>query len=103
MYITIKGTVYEKVRRVSFAGSGGAAFLCEALPAGLDEPGVIRVYRDDGFLLREDDAGEYARVTSQAGALLLTNEQLPEPVAEPEETVSADEIEQAMREGVNSI
>ena len=103
MYITINGARYGNVSRAVFPGSGNVVFLGESIPAGLDAPGVIAVYRDDGFLLREDDAAKYSRISSQAGALLLTNQPLPEPVAEPDETLTADEVETAIAEGVNGI
>ena len=103
MYITIKGNKYADVRRAAFPGSGNIAFIGDSIPAGLDAPGVIGVYRDDGFLLREDDAAQFQRVASQAGALLLTNQPLPEPTVEQEETATVGEIEEAIAEGVNAV
>lgn len=103
MYITIQGSTYADARRVMFPGSGNVAFIGESIPAGLDAPGVIGVYRDDGFLLREDDAAQFNRVSSQAGALLLTNRPLPEPTVVQEETATVEEIEQAIAEGVNGV
>ena len=103
MYITILGGTYANVRRAAFRGSGNVAFIGESIPAGLDAPGVIGVYRDDGFLLREDDAAQFQRVASQAGALLLTNQPLPEPTVVQEETATVEEIEEAIAEGVNAV
>lgn len=103
MYITIQGNTYVNVRRVVFPGSGNVAFIGDSIPAELDAPGVIGVYRDDGFLLREDDAAEFERISSQAGALLLTNQPLPEPTVEQDETATVGEIEQAIAEGVNGV
>ena len=39
----------------------------------------------------------------QAGALLLTNQPLPEPTVEQDETATVGEIEQAIAEGVNGV
>ena len=44
--------------------------------------GPIQMYRDDGFLMAEDDTGDYARQTYAGGTLTMTN--VPEPEA-PEE------------------
>lgn len=103
MYITIQGNTYANVRRVVFPGSGNVAFIGESIPAGLDAPGIISVYRDDGFLLRQDDSSKFARIASQNGALLLTNQPLPEPTSELDETLTPSELEQAIAEGVNGV
>lgn len=103
MYITTQGNEYTNVRRVLFTGSGNVAFIGDSIPAGLDAPGVIGVYRDDGFLLREDDSAQFQRISSQEGALLLANQPLPEPTSELEEALAPNEIEQAITEGVNNI
>lgn len=103
MYITIQGNTYANVRRVVFPGSGNVAFIGESIPAGLDAPGIISVYRNDDFLLRQDDSSKFARIASQNGALLLTNQPLPEPTSELDETLTPSEIAQAIAEGVNSV
>lgn len=103
MYITTNGNRYDGIRRLEFAAAGSIAYTGESIPAGLDAPGLISVYRDDGFLLRQDDAADFMRTVSQAGALVLANSPLPEPVTEPDETLSADEVAEAIAEGVNSI
>ena len=38
------------------------------------------MYRDDGFLMSEDDAGDYARQTYAGTLLTLTNKPEPVPV-----------------------
>ena len=103
MYIMIQGNTYANVRRVVFPGSGNVAFIGESIPAGLDALGVISVYRDDGFLLRQDDSSKFARIASQNGALLLTNQPLPEPTSELDETLTPSELEQVIAEGVNGV
>lgn len=50
--------------------------------------GVISMYRDDGFLLSEDNADNYERKYLSGAMLVLTNEPEPEPDPEPEPTPS---------------
>ena len=48
--------------------------------------GIISMYRDDGFLLSEDNADNYERKYLSGAMLVLTNEPEPEPDPEPEPT-----------------
>ena len=45
--------------------------LPEKFPAPVDAP--VRLCRDDGFVLREDDPAGYLRQTFAGGVLTLTN------------------------------
>ena len=50
--------------------------------------GVIALCADDGFVLREDNCGDFLRVVLTADSLTLTNEPEPAPVPEPEPDTS---------------
>ena len=54
--------------------------------------GKIELYADTDFLLREDNTGDYLRQTFENNTLTLTNVPEPQPVEEPEPSVS--ELEQ---------
>ncbi len=81
MYITINGTKYENARRVQAAQR--VTYVASELTEGLPAEGSIGEYRDDGFLLREVEAGGYARQISRAGVLILTNEPEVQSASEP--------------------
>lgn len=80
MYISYKSTEYPCGARV------GATMAYTGLPEDFPAPveDVIILYRDDGFELRRDDPGDYARQTFEGGTLTLTNEPEPTPSPEPE-------------------
>ncbi len=61
--------------------------LPEEFPAPVDGP--VKLCRDDGFVLREDDPAGYLRQTFAGGVLTLTN--MPEPAAEAPEEVPAEQ------------
>lgn len=67
--------------------------LPEEFPAPVDGP--VKLCRDDGFVLREDDPAGYLRQTFAGGVLTLTN--TPEPEAEdpgePPEELPPSELE----------
>lgn len=52
-------------------------------PNPVEVTGKIQMYRDDGFLLSEDNADEYARQTYAGTILTLTNKPVPVPVIPP--------------------
>jgi hypothetical protein len=51
------------------------------MPEPTTVSGTIGMYRNDGFLMSEDNAGKFARKVYSGTVLLLTN--LPEPSIEP--------------------
>lgn len=89
MYISINGTTYPEAKRAK--GARSVSYLAEGLSEGLTAEGVIATYRDDGFLLCEDNTEDYARQEARAGLLRLTNEPEPEPV-EPTEGEAAEPV-----------
>lgn len=99
MYITINGETYPGAKRAK--GGQSVSYSAESLPEGLVAEGIIGVYRNDGFLLCEDDAGEYLRQESYKGMLTLTNVPEPETVEPVEIPDVWDELAAALREGVD--
>ena len=83
MYIIISGEQYSCSKRIKKTDT------LEYLSVDRDPgtvTGAIKMYRDDGFLLSEDDAGDYSRQKYAGTRLTLTN--LPEP--EPQKYVPTD-------------
>ena len=99
MYIIINGTKYENAKRTQTAMR--VTYISSDLTEGITAGGSISEYRDDGFLLREVAASDYARQVSRAGVLTLTNE--PENPAVPEESVTWSAMAAAITEGVNEV
>lgn len=98
MKIIINGVTYPAARRIRRGKS--VTYIADGLPE-LTAEGSISAYRDDGFLLCEDKAEDYARQISRAGVLSLTNE--PEPVAEGTDAPTWAEMAAAIQEGVESV
>lgn len=80
MYLKIGETQYPCTRRIV---TGDTIKYLSVKPNPGEVTGKIQMYRDDGFLLSEDDASKYARQTYAGTIFTLTNK--PEPV--PVETV----------------
>ena len=83
MYIKIGKTQYPCTRRIV---TGDTIKYLSVSPNPGEVTGKIQMYRDDGFLLSEDNADEYARQTYAGTILTLTNkpEPVPVPTAAPE-------------------
>lgn len=81
MYIKINNQTYTLTRRRVTSQSVTYSGLTEE-PTDLS--GTITMYRDDGFLMSEDNVGDYLRHTYSGGILTLTNVPEPEPQPEPE-------------------
>lgn len=66
--------------------------LPDDFPAPVE--GEIKLYADDDFLLRTDNAADYLRQTFEGGVLTLTNmpEPEPEPIEPTEPEPTADEL-----------
>lgn len=91
MYIEYDGKQYPCQCRP------GAAMVYTGLPEDFPAPaeGAVKLCRDDGFVLREDDPKDYLRQTFADGVLALTNEPEPEPAPEtPEAPAEPSAIEQ---------
>ena len=80
MYIKIGKTQYPCTRRIV---TGDTIKYLSVKPNPGEVTGKIQMYRDDGFLLSEDDADDYARQTYAGTILTLTNKPVPVPVIPP--------------------
>lgn len=80
MYLKIGENQYPCTRRIV---TGDTIKYLSVKPNPGEVTGKIQMYRDDGFLMSEDDADNYERQTYAGTILTLTNK--PEPV--PVETV----------------
>ena len=78
MYLNINNNRYSCTRRIVKPQS--ITFI-GVEPEPEEISGVIEMYRDDGFLMSEDDTAGYERKGYSGTVLTLTNE--PEPLAPP--------------------
>lgn len=80
MYIKIGDNQYPCTRRIV---TGDTIKYLSVKPNPGEVTGKIQMYRDDGFLLSEDDASKYARQTYAGTIFTLTNKPEPVPVPTP--------------------
>ena len=80
MYIKIGKTKYPCTRRIV---TGDTIKYLSVKPNPGEVTGKIQMYRDDGFLLSEDNADDYARQTYAGTIFTLTNKPEPVPVPTP--------------------
>ena len=80
MYLKIGKTQYPCTRRIV---TGDTVKYLSVTPNPGEVTGKIQMYRDDGFLMAEDNADEYARQTYAGTILTLTNKPEPVPVPTP--------------------
>lgn len=73
MYITINEESYPGIRRVKMLDARETLYIGESLDGIESVSGTIGVYRDDGFLLLDDDVESYERVNILPGLLVLTD------------------------------
>ena len=73
MYITINGETYPGIRRVKMRDARETLYIGESLDGLESVSGTIGVYRNDGFMLLEEDAGNYERLNILPGMLILTD------------------------------
>lgn len=78
MYLTINGTQHTVKRRIL---SADTIKYLGVTPNPGTITGKIQMYRNDGFLMSEDNAGDYSRQLYSGTLLQLTNK--PEPSTEP--------------------
>ena len=71
-------------------------------PAVEEIAGKIQMFRDDGFLLSEDNADDYARKSYTGTLLQISNDPEPVPVT-PQPTVEqrVTALENAIKEGLS--
>ena len=77
MYITANNETYQNIK-FRRAGNVSISYTGESL--NLESvSGEIVLYRNDGFVLRQDSVSDYLRSELGAGYIKLTNEPMPEP------------------------
>ena len=86
MYLKISDAQYSVKRRIKTEDT--VKFLSVEPDPGTVS-GVIEMHRDDGFLMSEDNAADYARQSYTGTLLTLTNVPEPEPQPVPEPDVDA--------------
>lgn len=85
MYIMIQEKKYTLTSRKVFSTSI-KYYSLNPIPSDPNNiTGIISMYRDDGFLLSEDNANDYLRKYISGSVLTLTNEpEPPDPGPEPD-------------------
>ena len=86
MFLSINGKIHSVSKRIV---KGKTIKYLSVTPAVEEITGKIQMFRDDGFLMSEDNADEYSRKIYVGTLLTLTNE--PEPPEPPEPQISDDE------------
>lgn len=71
MYIVINSNRYDSVKTV--IDQYEVVYIGDSLTGIESVSGTVSVYANDGFLLRTDDAGDYARQIINDGVIKLTN------------------------------
>lgn len=77
MYLLINGSQYTVSRRIKRDDT--LKFLDVTTDPG-EVNGVISMYRDDGFLLSQDNTADYTRQEYSNHVYILTNQPKPEPM-----------------------
>ena len=98
MYLIINNNKHGVRQRIVSADT--VKYLC-VTPSPAEVSGTIRMFRDDGFLMSEDNAADYERVSVYGSLVTMTNAPEPVPV-EPTPTLE-DEMAAAIKEGVDSV
>lgn len=80
MYIKIGDNQYPCTRRIV---TKDTVKYLSVKPNPGEVSGIIQMYRDDGFLLSEDNADDYARQTYAGTIFTMTNKPEPVPVPTP--------------------
>lgn len=103
MYLEINGAKYTCFRRIT---KKDTIKYLSVTPVVEDITGIAKLYRDDGFLLCEDNLDSYERKNMAGTCLVVTNAPEPAPI-DPTITVeyrlSAVEENKASKEDVQAI
>jgi hypothetical protein len=99
MFLSINGKIHSVSKRIV---KGKTIKYLSVTPAVEEITGPIRMFRDDGFLLSEDNADDYARKTYVGTLLQISNDPEPVPVT-PQPTVEqrVTALENAIKEGLS--
>ena len=99
MFLMINSTRHKCTKRIV---KGKTIRYTGVAPAVTKITGLIQMFRDDGFLLSEDNADDYERKSFAGSLLQLSND--PESVATtPQPTVEqrVTALENAIKEGLS--
>ncbi len=99
MFLSINGKIHSVSKRIV---KGETIKYLSVTPAVEEIAGKIQMFRDDGFLLSEDNADNYARKSYVGTLLQISNDPEPVPVT-PQPTVEqrVTALENAIKEGLN--
>lgn len=99
MFLSINGKIHSVTKRIV---KGKTIKYLSVTPAVEEIAGKIQMFRDDGFLLSEDNADDYARKSYTGTLLQISNDPEPVPV-KPQHTVEqrVTALENAIREGLS--
>lgn len=100
MYIEINGVQYHNIRR--YANKESISYSGASL-VGVTALDKVYVYRDDGFLIRTDDASAYPYQTITNGYILLRKNEPQEPQISDDEALSIITGELTSGEALNII
>ncbi len=89
MYLLINGNKHTVSRRIV---EGDTIKYLTVTPEPEDISGTIQMFRDDGFLMSEDNADNFERRFIVGTLLTMTNKPEPVPVPMPDPEPSADEL-----------
>lgn len=96
MFLMINDKRYAVARRIK---QGDTVKFLSVAPAVEDISGSVKLFRDDGFLISEDNADEYARAFMDGSMLVLTNQ--PDTPDGPSLEYRVSAIESAIAKGLN--
>lgn len=98
MFLMINNTRHSVSKRIV---KGKTIKYLSVTPAPESISGTIRMFRDDGFLMSEDNADEYTRKAYVGTLLQISNDPEPVPVT-PQPTVEqrVTALENAIKEGL---
>lgn len=99
MFLSINGKIHSVTKRIV---KGKTIKYLSVTPAPSEISGQIQMFRDDGFLLSEDNADDYQRKSYTGTLLQISND--PEPVpTTPQPTVEqrVTAIENAITKGLS--
>lgn len=99
MFLSINGKIHSVTKRIV---KGKTIKYLSVTPAVEEIAGKIQMFRDDGFLLSEDNADDYARKSYTGTLLQISNDPEPVPVT-PKPTVEqrVTALENAIKEGLS--
>lgn len=98
MYLIINGNRHTCIRRIKKADT--IKYL-SVTPTPGEISGTIQMFRDDGFLMCEDNADSFQRKFMSGTLLTLTN--APEQKPTPHIPTLEEEMAAAILEGVDSV